>query len=113
MASDFIVEIDERSVYAVLDSALNDGVTQDNLDTLADQALDFQKDTVPVDTGDLKSVLEIRNTPDEQGRQVGVFENNAKGVDYGIAVEAGWTTKNGRPIPAQPYIAPSVNAVTG
>lgn len=113
MASDFVVNIDERSVYAVLEGALTDEATQDNLDVMAQQAHSFQHDVVPVDTGDLQSVLEIRTTEDGQGRRVGVFEDNNKGVDYAIAVEAGWTAKNGRHVPAQPYIAPSVNAVTG
>jgi hypothetical protein len=113
MADSFVVKIDSRSVYAVLDDALNDTATQANLDDMAEQARSFMVSTVPVDTGNLQSVIEIRKTPEGQGRRIGVFEDNAKQVDYAVYVEAGWTTKNGKPVPAQPFSAPSINSVTG
>lgn len=118
MPSDFVFELDDRSVYAVLDDALDAEATDENLDDLADQALDYMDQTVPVDTGDLRSVLDKRKTPDGPGVQVGVFEGNrgsASGeeVTYAPDVELGHQTSAGTWVPAQPFIAPAVHALRG
>lgn len=118
MASDFVFELDDKAVYAVLDDALNGAATEANLDRLADEALEYMDQTVPVDTGDLRSVLAKRNDPAGPGVQVGVFAGNrgaASGeeVDYAADVELGHQTAAGTWVPAQPFIAPAVNALRG
>lgn len=72
----------------------------------AERALDFQESAVPVDTGDLKSALGIRENSDGS-LDIGTVK---KRVDYDLAVEEGHRTKAGTWVPAQPFIRPSIDA---
>lgn len=72
----------------------------------AERALDFQQSAVPVDTGELKSALGIRENADGS-IDIGTVK---KRVDYDLAVEEGHRTKGGTWVPAQPYIRPSIDA---
>jgi len=72
----------------------------------AERALDFQKSAVPVDTGELKSALGIRENPDGS-LDIGTVK---KKVDYDLAVEEGHRTRGGTWVPAQPYVRPSIDA---
>lgn len=72
----------------------------------AERALDFQRSAVPVDTGELKSALGIRENANGS-IDIGTVK---KRVDYDLAVEEGHRTKGGTWVPAQPYIRPSIDA---
>lgn len=84
---------------------LNDPGVNEDLRLRAHRILDFQKRTVPVDTGNLKNHIEIQEHPTGQGTvfQIGVWD-----VEYVGAVEFG------RPdvpnYPRQPFIVPSIDA---
>lgn len=96
------VRMDTSSVALLLES---DSV-QEKVINGSEAALKMQQMLVPVDTGHLRSKLEIRNTPDGLGRQIGAFE-----VGYALAVETGHHTKSGSWVPAQPFIRPSTDAI--
>ncbi len=72
----------------------------------AERALDFQEATVPVDTGELKSALGIRENSDGS-LDIGTVK---KKVDYALPVEEGHRTRGGTWVPAQPFIRPSIDA---
>ncbi len=76
---------------------------QADMDRRAAAVLRTQQRLVPVDTGNLKRHLQIRNTP-TGGRQIGAFD-----VDYAAKIEEGWQFHN-RFIPGQPYIRPSIDS---
>lgn len=69
-------------------------------------ALDYQESTVPVDTGELKSALGIRENSDGT-IDIGTVK---KRVEYDLAVEEGHRTRSGTWVPAQPFIRPSIDA---
>jgi hypothetical protein len=71
--------------------------------TLADLLRDIAADAkryVPVDTGNLRSKIDSDKLSPTHGR---VFANET----YAAAVEAGYTHRSGRSIPAQPYLRPA------
>lgn len=69
-----------------------------------------QLSAVPVDTGNLHDHIGIRKTADG-GREVGVFDKIPLiPADYVLDVEFGHTARNGRQVPAQPFIRPSIDA---
>ena len=72
----------------------------------AESALDYQRATVPVDSGELRSALGIRENPDGS-LDIGTVK---KKVDYDLAVEMGHRTRGGTWVPAQPFIRPSIDA---
>lgn len=100
------VRVDRVIINEVgLFETLNDpGITTD-VRARAHRVMDFQKRTVPVDTGNLKNHIEVQEHPTDRGVvfQVGVWD-----VEYVGAVEFG------RPdlpnYPRQPFIVPSLDA---
>jgi hypothetical protein len=72
----------------------------------AERALDFQLSAVPIDTGELKSALGIRENSDGS-IDIGTVK---KKLDYAVPVEEGHRTRGGTWVPAQPYIRPSIDA---
>lgn len=86
--------------------------SQRMLDRCAENALDFQKSTCPVDTGALVNHLEI-DAPTPSTRRIGVLRPHPPLKDatqYVVPVEEGHHTESGSWVPAQPFIRPSINA---
>ncbi len=76
---------------------------QADMDRRSGAVLRTQQRLVPVDTGNLKRHLEIRNLP-SGGRQIGAWD-----VDYAADVENGWQARR-RFVPGQPYLKPSIDS---
>lgn len=96
------VTVDQAALGTLTDSAASKTL----LRRCAERALDFQQSAVPVDTGELKSALGIRQNADGS-MDIGTVK---KKVDYAMPVEEGYRTKAGTWVPAQPFIRPSINA---
>lgn len=72
----------------------------------AEAALNYQEATCPVDTGNMRSALGIRENSDGS-MDIGTVK---KKVPYVLPVEEGHRTRSGSWVPAQPFIRPSLDA---
>lgn len=77
---------------------------QSDMDRRASNVVQHQRRLVPVDTGLLKSSLDVRKNANGLGRLIGSFA-----VPYAAAVELGHQRGN-RFVPGQPYLRPSVDS---
>ena len=77
------------------------------------------KERVPVDSGDLKSAIDIirkeksKNPGKRAAYQIGVrwkSKKSPEGVNYGACVEFGHRAKNGGQVPAKPFLRPAVDS---
>lgn len=91
-----------------------DGAARDGAEIVKKSA----KERVPVDTGDLKSAIDIirkeksKNPGKKEAYQIGVRWKSRKspdGVNYGACVEFGHKTKSGGQVPAKPFLRPAVD----
>jgi HK97 gp10 family phage protein len=101
-----------------------------NIDLISEQVLDEAayagaeivkadaKSRAPVDTGDLKSAIDIlkkeksKNPIKKAAYQIGPrykSKKNPDGVNYGLLVEFGHKTASGNTVPAHPYLRPAVD----
>jgi HK97 gp10 family phage protein len=101
-----------------------------NIDLISEETLDEAayagaeivkrdaKARAPVDTGDLQNSIDIlrkeksKDPKKKAAYQIGPrykSKKNPDGVNYGLLVEFGHTTKSGKTVPAKPYLRPAID----